>query len=48
MNKDTAIAIFKDKTIRRVWHNNEWWFSVIDVCAALTDSPDASAYWRKL
>lgn len=48
MNKDTAIAIFKDKTIRRVWHNNEWWFSVIDVCAALTNSPDASAYWRKL
>lgn len=48
MNKDTAIAIFKDKTIRRVWHNNEWWFSVVDVCAALTDSPDASAYWRKL
>ncbi|WP_051555270.1 BRO-N domain-containing protein [Legionella fairfieldensis] len=48
MNKDTAIAIFKDKTIRRVWHNNEWWFSVIDVCAALTDSPDAGAYWRKL
>lgn len=48
MNKDTAIAIFKDKTIRRVWHNNEWWFSVTDVCAALTDSPDASAYWRKL
>lgn len=48
MNKETAIAIFKDKTIRRVWHNNEWWFSVIDVCAALTDSPDASAYWRKL
>ncbi|MEY4591138.1 MAG: hypothetical protein RIR18_33, partial [Pseudomonadota bacterium] len=42
------IAIFQEKSIRRTWHNNEWWFSVVDVCGALTDSPDAGAYWRKL
>jgi DNA-damage-inducible protein D len=48
MNKETAIVIFKEKTIRRVWHNDEWWFSVIDVCLALTESVDASGYWRKL
>ena len=28
--------------------NEEWWFSVIDICFALTDSTDAGAYWRKL
>lgn len=45
---DTKIAIFKGRRIRRTLHNNEWWFSVADVVAALTDSPDAGAYWRKL
>lgn len=42
------IAVFQETTIRRVWHNAEWWFSVADVCATLTASPDAGAYWRKL
>jgi DNA-damage-inducible protein D len=42
------IALFRDKEIRRTIHNNEWWFSVIDVCEALTGSADAGAYWRKL
>ena len=42
------LVAFKDKNIRRVLHNNEWWFSVIDVVGALTDSADAGAYWRKL
>ncbi len=42
------IAIFQEKSIRRTWHNEEWWFSVVDVCNVLTESPDAGAYWRKL
>ena len=42
------IALFRGKKIRRVIHENEWWFSVADVCEALTDSVDAGAYWRKL
>ncbi|WP_372825424.1 Bro-N domain-containing protein [Polaromonas sp.] len=42
------IAVFQETTIRRTWHNEEWWFSVVDVCAILTESPDAGAYWRKL
>ena len=44
----TEIALFRGKRIRKVLHNKEWWFSVIDVVAVLTDSPDAGAYWRKL
>lgn len=42
------IAVFQEKAIRRVWHNEQWWFSVVDVCAVLTESADAGAYWRKL
>ncbi|MGK2951534.1 MAG: BRO-N domain-containing protein [Thiobacillus sp.] len=42
------IAVFQEAAIRRTWHNEEWWFSVVDVCGVLTDSSDAGAYWRKL
>ncbi len=48
MNKENAIVLFKEKEIRRTWHESEWWFSVVDICAALTDSIDGGAYWRKL
>lgn len=48
LSKINKIAVFKSKKIRRVIYQNEWWFSVIDVCEALTDSVDAGAYWRKL
>ena len=48
MSQETAIVIFKEKTIRRTWYDNAWWFSVVDVCAVLTNSNDANAYWRKL
>ncbi|MFA6995450.1 MAG: Bro-N domain-containing protein [Patescibacteria group bacterium] len=41
-------ALFKGQKIRRVIFNNEWWFSVVDVCGVLTNSSDAGAYWRKL
>lgn len=44
----THLAVFKGKQIRRTLHKNEWWFSVVDICAVLTESADAGAYWRKL
>ncbi len=44
----THLAVFKGRQIRRTLHKNEWWFSVVDVCAVLTESTDAGAYWRKL
>lgn len=46
--EQSKIVVFESKNIRRIWHNEEWYFSVVDVCGALTDSPDAAAYWRKL
>jgi hypothetical protein len=45
---EASIAVFKGKEIRKTIHNNEWWFSIVDVCAVLTESADAGAYWRKL
>jgi DNA-damage-inducible protein D len=44
----TKVAVFRSKKIRKAIHSNEWWFSIADVCGALTDSVDAGAYWRKL
>ena len=44
----THIALFKGKEIRKTIHNNEWWFSVVDVCGVLSESLDSGAYWRKL
>ena len=38
-----AIILFKEQKIRRGWYKNEWWFSVVDVVEALTESPDAGA-----
>ncbi|MFA5306890.1 MAG: Bro-N domain-containing protein, partial [Candidatus Babeliales bacterium] len=46
--ESTKISLFHGKQIRRILHENEWWFSVVDVIAFLTDSPDAGAYWRKM
>jgi len=44
----TKIALFKGKKIRKTLHQNEWWFSVIDVVQALTDSVNPRDYWFKM
>ncbi len=42
------MAIFEERPVRRVLHNEEWWFVVSDIVAALTDSPAPSDYLKKL
>ena len=42
------IALFQEQAIRRAWHRNEWWFSVIDVVGVLSDSTYANRYWSDL
>ncbi|MEK9185502.1 MAG: hypothetical protein AAB863_01880 [Patescibacteria group bacterium] len=44
----TKIALFRGKKIRKTIYKNEWWFSVVDVIEALTDSARASAYWTAM
>ena len=48
MNKDKALVVFQDKKIRRLWYNNEWFYSVIDIVEVLTDSPTPRQYWGKV
>ena len=50
MGQNDKIQLFEDKRIRTAWdaEKEEWFFSVVDVVAVLTDSKDPAAYWRKL
>ncbi len=45
---DTQIAIFKGRHIRKTIYKNEWWFSVVDVVWALTDSVKPRVYWNAM
>ena len=47
-NFNKALVVFQGKEIRRAWHNKEWFFSIIDIVAALTDSPTPRQYWGKV
>lgn len=42
------IVVFGSKRIRRIWHDEEWYFSVVDIVEALTDSPTPRQYWGKV
>jgi len=50
MKKDHSIALFNQKTVRRRWDDERelWYFSVIDVIEALTDSSRPRKYWNDL
>jgi len=51
IDQNKTLSVFQDKEIRRIWHNNEWYFSVVDVVGALTeqyDSLKSRKYWNKL
>ena len=48
VNLENHIALFKGKTIRRAIYHKEWWFSVIDVIEALTDSVNPRDYWYRM
>ena len=51
MNKNNALVVFQDKKIRRIWHQDQWFFSLIDVVAILTEQGDyqtSRKYWNKL
>src|SRR3989344_6409640 len=49
--ENTSLVIFQGKQFRRLWYNNGWYYSVIDIIAFLTDQEDfqtARKYWNKL
>jgi len=48
VEETTKIAIFKGQKIRKTIHNNEWWFVIVDVVAALTDSVQPEGYIKDM
>jgi DNA-damage-inducible protein D len=46
--KDNEMTPFEGKKIRKVWHDEQWYFSIIDVIEVLTDSPNSQVYWAAL
>ena len=48
MQETTRIAIFKGKEIRKTIHKNEWWFVIVDVVSALTDSVQPDGYIKDM
>ena len=50
MSSNDKIQLFEDKRIRTAWdeEKEEWYFSIVDVVAVLTNSPNPQTYWRVL
>ena len=46
--QDNRIVVFQEKSIRRTWHQNEWWFVVEDVVLVLVDSKDPKQYIQRM
>jgi len=48
MNQDQKIILFQDRKIRRAWHDGAWFFSLVDIIGALTESTNPTDYLKKL
>jgi DNA-damage-inducible protein D len=44
----SEMALFDERPVRRVFHNEEWWFVLTDIVSALTDSPAPSETRKRL
>jgi len=47
-NSQGKMIVFGAKQIRRTWHEEQWFFSVVDIIAALTDSDNPRDYWYRM
>ncbi len=50
MKKETSIQFFEEKQVRSVWNEDEekWYFSIVDIIAVLSGSPNPNNYWKVL
>ena len=48
MDSEDTLVVFEGSRIRRIWHDDQWYFSVVDVVQTLTDSPTPRQYWGKI
>ena len=47
-SQDKSLIVFQDKKIRRLWHDGQWFYSVVDIVAVLSESDNPTTYWRVL
>lgn len=45
---NNKLLLFETKEIRKLWHNEEWYFSIVDIIEVLTESPLPRQYWNKV
>lgn len=45
---ERSLVVFEGKKIRRLWHNDEWWFAIQDIVAVLTSSKDPRGYIKDM
>lgn len=48
MEQNNQLALFQNKEVRKIWHNGEWWFSIIDAIEVLSNSSRPRKYWNDL
>lgn len=48
MSHEKSLVVFENKEIRKIWHNDEWYFSVVDIVEVLTGSTNPRNYWNML
>ena len=46
--QQNKLVVFQNKNIRRIWLDEEWFYSVVDIIEVLTDSPTPRQYWGKV
>ncbi|MGQ0800252.1 MAG: hypothetical protein ACT4NL_09095 [Pseudomarimonas sp.] len=42
------VALFQERSIRRTWHGDQWWFAIVDVVAVLSESVQSESYIKDL
>ena len=47
-SQQNKLVVFQNKNIRRIWKDEEWFYSVVDIIEVLTDSPKPRQYWGKV
>ena len=48
LNQQNKLVVFQGKEVRRAWHNNEWYYSLVDIVAVLSDSKNPTDYLKKI
>jgi len=48
LDKQNKLVVFQGKKVRRVWYNDEWYYSLVDVTGVLSDSKNPTDYLKKV